>query len=109
MRSRFVPFLRLHWRDVTGWSLIVLGAVAALLGWAGVSNKDIEPLQLPYLASGGIGGVILTAVGVGLLLAADIRRDRERLGRIEGEILELQDLVRDLSDSLRRGRGRGAA
>src|SRR6266568_2539673 len=89
--------VRERWRQYGGWLLIGLGAVAALLGWIGVSGKDIEALQLPYLASGGIGGLILTAVGAALLISADVRSDHDRAARLEAEVLELQDLVRDLA------------
>jgi len=84
-------------RETLGWAAVVLGAVFAVLGWIGVSGKDIAPLQLPYLASGSVGGIVLAIVGVGLLVTADLRRDRERLGRIEGELLELQDRLAQLS------------
>ena len=40
----------------------------------------------------------MVAVGAALLVSSDVRADRQRLGRIEGEILELQDLVHSLRD-----------
>jgi hypothetical protein len=95
-----VPNATRRWREVAGWSLVGLGALLAVLGWVGVSGKDIAPLQLPYLASGSIGGLLLGAVGIGLVVGADVRREHERLGRVEGEVLELQALVRDLKESL---------
>ncbi|MGH8994267.1 MAG: hypothetical protein ACRDYV_02025 [Acidimicrobiia bacterium] len=85
------------WRQKAGWALLVVGAVLVILGYIGVSGADTEVLQLPYLASGGIGGLTAVAMGSALLVSADVRHDRERLGRIEGELLELQDLVRSLS------------
>lgn len=95
--------LRHRWRLIAGWALVALGGLAALLGWVGVSGKDLEALQLPYLASGGIGALVLTGVGVTLLISNDLRADRERLSRIEGELLELQDLVRAFNvESARR-------
>jgi len=86
--------IKQRWRETFGWAAIALGAMAAVLGWVGVSGKDLAPLQLPYLASGGVFGVLLTIVGVGLLIAADVRRDRDRLARMEGDIVELQELLR---------------
>jgi hypothetical protein len=100
--------LRRHWREVAGWLCIGVGALVAILGWVGVSGKDLAPLQLPYLASGGVGGLLLTVVGVGLLVAADVRRDRERLSRIEGDLVELTGLVRELSERTTRGGRRSA-
>jgi hypothetical protein len=89
-----------RWRALAGWGLVVLGGLAAVIGWVGVSGKTLEALQLPYLASGGIGGLILTAVGAALLISSDLRLDRDRVARLEGEILELQDLVRGLATRL---------
>jgi len=91
-------------RENLGWAALVIGAVFAILGWIGVSGKDIAPLQLPYLASGSVGGIVLAVVGVGLLVTADLRRDRERLGRIEGELLELQDRLAELTAAPTRRR-----
>ena len=90
MRDR----IKNNWRETFGWLAIAMGALVAVLGWVGVSGKDLAPLQLPYLASGGVFGVLLTVVGVGLLVAADVRRDRDRLARIEGDLVELQELLR---------------
>lgn len=87
-------------RQVIAWLLIVGGAVAGLIGWIGVSGRDVEALQLPFLASGGIAALTLTAVGAALLISSDVRADRERAGRLEAEVLELQDMVRDLSARL---------
>jgi hypothetical protein len=87
-------------RQALAWVLIVAGAVAGLIGWIGVSGRDVEALQLPFLASGGVAALILTAVGAALLISSDVRADRERAGRLEAEVLELQDLVRELSARL---------
>ena len=98
-----------RWRETFGWIAIALGAVAAVLGWVGVSGKDLAALQLPYLASGGVFGVLLTIVGVGLLIAADVRGDRDRLARMEGDIVELQELLRQALESPPARRGRRSA
>ena len=90
-------------RQALAWLLIVAGAVAGLIGWIGVSGRDVEALQLPFLASGGIAALILTAVGAALLISSDVRADRERAGRLEAEVLELQDMVRELSERLDGG------
>jgi hypothetical protein len=92
------PTATAGWREKLGWLLIIAGGILILVGYIGVSGQDTEALQLPYLASGGIGGLAVIAVGAALLISADVRLDRERLGRIEGELLELGDLVRSLTD-----------
>jgi Kef-type K+ transport system membrane component KefB len=89
-------------RQLLGWVLIVAAAVVGVIGWIGVSGRDVEALQLPFLASGGVGALFLTAVGAALLISSDVRADRERAGRLEAQVLELQDLVRELSERLER-------
>jgi hypothetical protein len=100
-------------RQLLAWVLIVAGSVAGLIGWIGVSGRDIEALQLPFLASGGVAALVLTAIGAALLISSDVRADRERAGRLEAEVLELQDMVRELSSRLEGGtrssRGRSRA
>jgi hypothetical protein len=93
-------------RQAIAWLLILAGAVAGLVGWIGVSGRDVEALQLPFLASGGIAALILTAIGASLLISSDVRADRERAGRLEAEVLELQDMVRELSERLDGGGSR---
>ena len=109
--DRLRSLLRRPSREAAGWALVGLGVLLAVLGWIGVSGNDIAPLQLPYLASGSVAGVLATLVGVGLLISGDLRGDRERLGRMESELLELHDTVTQLRDELTSrptGRGRRA-
>lgn len=85
--------LRRRWRVVLGWVCIGLGGLFILLGWLGVSGDPNVARQLPYLVSGGLGGLAFVVVGAGLLIAEDLRSDRHRLGRIEAALLDLRDLV----------------
>ena len=84
---------RRQWRLLLGWALVVLGAVFILLGWIGVSGEPDVARQMSYLASGGIGGLTAAVVGVGLLISADLRSDRRRLGRIEATLLDVNDAL----------------
>jgi len=47
--------------------LIVAGFVAILLGWKGAARSILVVEQLPYLISGGAGGLALILTGAGLL------------------------------------------
>jgi len=96
-----VKALRDRWRAVIGWTAIALGALALVIGWFGVSGETLVAKQLPYLISGGIGGVGFLGAGIGLLIAEDLRAERARLGRLEAEMLELRDLLRALVDERR--------
>lgn len=90
--------LKRRWRTIAGWSAVLAGAVVLIGGWLGVSGETIVAKQLPYLISGGLGGLAFVGVGVGLLVAEDLHQERARLGRLEAEVLEVRDLVRALAE-----------
>ena len=71
------------------------GFVAIVLGWIGMARSAAADQQLPYLLSGGMGGVGLIAFGVGVLLVAQIRTERQKLAVIlEVMALGLADATR---------------
>ena len=58
----------------------------------GVDGGGLDALvakQLPYLASGGLLGVALVALGGRFMLIQDLRRDSKRLDRLETMVNEL--------------------
>jgi hypothetical protein len=74
------------------------GAVALLVGYLGVSGTLDPGKQLPYLVSGGVGGLFLLGVAAALLFSADLGATRE-------EIADLRDAVDSLTakiDELQR-------
>ena len=75
--------LRAQWDRVGAWVAIVLGAIAVLVGWFGVSDTGYVFEQMPYIVSGGIGGLFLLGLGVALLLSADLRDEWRKLDAIE--------------------------
>ena len=88
--------LKERWRALVAWLAVAAGAIALVVGWFGVSAQTIAAKQLPYLISGGLGGIALVGAGVGLLVAEDLRAERQRTGRLEAELLEVRDLLRAL-------------
>ena len=50
-------WLRLQWDRVLAWAFVVVGAIALIIGWVGVSGSPYAAGQLPYIISGGIGGI----------------------------------------------------
>lgn len=98
-------------RLLLGWICVGLGAVLMIGGWFGVSGEPDVARQLSYLVSGGLGGMLAGIIGVGLLVSADVRRDRERLGRVEAAMLELRDLVAaqaEVSRAVQTAEGNGS-
>ncbi|GAC1516972.1 MAG: hypothetical protein NVS1B12_00320 [Acidimicrobiales bacterium] len=95
-----VPDTALFWRwvaaatrPVVGWVLVGAGALVILLGYLGVANEALVAKQLPYLISGGIGGVALVAIGTYFLGTEEIRRDSGRLDRLEQMVGELHAIL----------------
>jgi len=90
------PDPRLLWRWAgkaarpwAGWAFIGLGALLVLLGYFGVSRESIVEKQIPFLVSGGIGGVLLCVVGAYFLGTEELRKDSGRLDRLETMVQEL--------------------
>jgi hypothetical protein len=92
-----MKLLRTQWDRVAAWAAVALGSLALLLGWIGVSGKVLAAEQLPYIISGGLGGLALIAVGVMLWLSADLR----------DEWTELHALARRLDDAAETAAGDG--
>jgi hypothetical protein len=59
--------------------------------------------QLPYLISGGIGGIAIVAVGTYFLGTEEIRRDSGRLDRLERMVAELHGLLLTTADDATTG------
>jgi hypothetical protein len=76
-------WLRLQWDRGLAWVLVGVGALALIIGWVGVSSTAYAAEQLPYIISGGLGGIFLLGVGATLWLSADLRDEWRKLDRIE--------------------------
>ena len=76
-------WLRVQWDRVLAVTVLVAGILALSIGWAGISDEVFAARQLPYLLSGGIGGLFLLGIGATLWLSADLRDDWHQLRRIE--------------------------
>jgi hypothetical protein len=54
-------------RLLAGGTLVVVGLISVLIAWGHTRHIDNAAAQIPYLASGGLIGVGLMALGAGLL------------------------------------------
>lgn len=59
-----------------GIALMVLGVGLVLLGWYGASGVSEVWKEIPYLISGGLGGLSLTVIGAALYLRAALARQQ---------------------------------
>jgi len=80
-------------RPWIGWVLVAVGALLLLLGYLGVSREALPGKQIPYLVSGGIGGVFVAVIGAYVLGAQALRRDSGRLDRLERMVEELHQAL----------------
>lgn len=81
-----VKWIRVQWDRAAGAGLVVAGAVALLIGWVGVSGAVYPAEQLPFLISGGLGGLFLLGAGATLWLSADLRDEWRHLDAMEERI-----------------------
>ena len=79
-------WLRAEWDRVLGTTLIAVGAVLLLVTYQGVANSRFVADQASYLASGGLGGLFLLAVGAMLRIQADLHDEWRKLDRIEAAL-----------------------
>lgn len=91
---------------VSGWVLVSLGWFAGLLGWLGVQGTARVPVQLAYLASGGLSGLALVIIGAALLAVDDRRRIRDTVEELREQ---LDDMAEALAALEQRGRSRRMA
>jgi hypothetical protein len=86
-------------RPWLGWILVGLGALVMLIGWFGVSREALPGKQIPYLVSGGIGGIFLAVLGAYFLGTQEMRRDSGRLDRLEGMVEDLHQALLQRPDA----------
>jgi hypothetical protein len=87
-------------RPYLGYLFIAAGIVALFVGWWGVSGTALVAKQLPYIASAGLAGVVLIAIGNRIFLINDLRRDSGRLDRLEEMVAELHAVLLSRSDAV---------
>jgi hypothetical protein len=88
--------MKFRW-DKLGGQLGILyclaGLVLIFLGWNGAASYDRVAAQIPYVVSGGLGGLALVVIGGAMLVVAGQRTDRAAL----------QATLEDLRGTLDRG------
>ncbi|HEX9549044.1 MAG TPA: hypothetical protein VF942_17015, partial [Acidimicrobiales bacterium] len=57
-----------------------------VVGWFGVSQTPYPSAELPFIISGGAGGLFFLGLGAVLLIAVDLRDEWRQLDRLEIEL-----------------------
>jgi hypothetical protein len=84
-------------RQVIAIALIALGMIGVLVAWFGISGTLDPGEQMPYLASGGIGGAALIAIGVTVYISWEHVQDRAALSVLLERLEEVESTLRELS------------
>ena len=82
-----------RFQPALAWGLVGAGVLLLVLGWYGVSGESLTAKQLPYLVSGGLGGVALVVLAAALLMTQDAARQLDRLDRVEQRVTTLYELL----------------
>ena len=98
-RTAFSEALGNAFRPYAGWVFYGFGALLVLIGYLGISGEAVVAKQLPYLISGGIGGILLAILGASFLSIEELRRDGGRLDRMERQIEELHRALLERPDA----------
>jgi uncharacterized membrane protein YfcA len=84
----FMNWVRVQWDRAAALAAMIIGLLALLLGWIGVSGQAYVAKQLPYIISGALFGIFMIGVAAVLWLSADLRDEWRELRGIR---LELRD------------------
>ena len=88
---------RVGWTALDAWVLLailcfVAGTIVLIVTWYKISGLALVAEQLPYLASGGFGGLALVIAGAGCLSAG-------RSARIEARLVDLLSIATEPVDA----------
>ena len=89
----FWQWVRNEWDRALAIAAAVAGAVALVLGWLGVSRSVLPTQQIPYLASGAVGGILLLGISATLWLSSDLRDEWRKLDDIQTDIRRAIDAL----------------
>jgi hypothetical protein len=78
MDPRFMTYLT----KLAGGALLITGVVVVLIGYVGIRDESSVELQLPYLASGGIGGLALIGIGIAAYLKAGMKEQTQHVAEV---------------------------
>ena len=67
---------------VFGLAVCAAGFASIAIGWNGAARLTVVDQQFPFLLSGGVLGIALVLFGVGTLMLAQIKTERQKLARI---------------------------
>lgn len=86
---RLSRLLQLEWDRAAALVSVFVGGLVLVIGWFGASSTLDPGVQLPYIMSGGVGGVFFLGLGATLWLSSDLRDEWCKLDAIDERLREL--------------------
>lgn len=71
--------VRVQWDRAGAVAVICVGVGFLIFGYIGVSGTGYVSKQMPFIISGGLGGIFLLGIGAMLWLSADLRDEWREL------------------------------
>lgn len=92
-RRRTPAERQIRYARLLGMLFVIAGGTAIGFGWAGAARVNCIDCQMPYILSGGAGGLAALIFGVTLILIAQMRAEGLKLAdRLEAANLSLRRL-----------------
>jgi hypothetical protein len=85
------------------------GAIALFVGYLGVSGTLDPAKQLPYLVSGGVGGLFLLGVAAVLFHSADLSAVRDELAEVKAALARIEARLEPAADDSPEPQSAGTA
>jgi hypothetical protein len=86
---KLAKLLQLEWDRAAAVTCVLVGGLILVIGWFGASGTLDPGVQLPYIMSGGIGGVFFLGLGATLWLSGDLRDEWCKLDAIDETLKSL--------------------
>jgi hypothetical protein len=86
-----------------GWLLVAAGVAAIVAGYLGLRTQPDVLGQMPYVVTGGLGGLALVAAGGIVIGSAGMRQTNQRLGRLEQALVALEEEILGEFDLIHAG------
>jgi hypothetical protein len=91
VKPRGAALLKLFWDRAAAVTCVVVAAVVLISGWVSLSAESEAGDQIPYIMSGGIGGLFILWIGTTLWLSADLRDEWRKLDALDESVRKLAE------------------
>jgi len=85
-----LTWMKKQWDRVAAAAIFILGLLALLLGYIGISGTSYPAEQMPFMISGGIFGLFLLGTAGILYLSADLRDEWRKLDELDDTMKRLE-------------------